>query len=313
MTTETASAGHGRPAAVRHYVVRTPTLEIAYEASGPEDGTPLILLHGFPDDPRAYDGVAPPLAAGGCRVLVPYLRGYGPTRFCDPATPRSGQQAALGADLRDFMDALGIQRALLAGYDWGGRAACVVAALWPERVRGLVSVTGYNIQDIAAAARPAAAEQELRYWYQWYFHTERGRAGLVQNRREICRLLWRLWSPEWQFDDATFAATAASFDNPDFVDVVIQSYRHRYGNAPGDPALEDIERRLAALPPITVPAVALHGEADGVGPVEQSASHGRHFTGPYERRIIPHAGHFLPHETPEAMVVALNDLLKRRD
>ena len=244
-------------------------------------------------------------------MLVPYLRGYGPTRFLDPATPRSGQQAALGTDLRDFMDALGIRRALLGGYDWGGRAACIVAALWPERVTGLVSVNGYNIQDIAASARPASAEQELRLWYQWYFHTERGRSGLAQNRREICRLLWRLWSPNWRFDDATFAATAASFDNPDFVDVVIQSYRHRYGNAQGDPALEPVEQQLAAQPPIGVPAIVLHGEADGVGPPAQSAGHARHLTGPYERRIIPVAGHFLPHEAPEVMVSALHDLLNR--
>lgn len=293
--------------------IRTATLEIAYEASGPEGGTPVILLHGFPDDPRAYDGVAPPLAAEGCRVLVPYLRGYGPTRFLDAATPRSGQQAALGADLRDFMDALGITRALLAGYDWGGRGACIVAALWPERVIGLVSVTGYNIQNIASAGRPAPAEQELRFWYQWYFHTERGRAGLTQNRRELCRLLWRLWSPNWQFDDATFAATAASFDNPDFVDVVIQSYRHRYGSESGDPALEPIERQLATQPPIHVPAVVLHGEADGVGPAAQSAGHARHFTGPYERHVVPRAGHFLPRESPESMVQALRDLRKMRD
>lgn len=293
--------------------VRTTTLDIAYEASGPEDGPPVILLHGFPDDPRAYDEVAPPLAADGCRVLVPYLRGYGPTRFRDPATPRSGQQAALGADLRDFMDALGVQRALLGGYDWGGRAACIVAALWPERAIGLVSVSGYNIQDIASSSRPAEPEQELRYWYQWYFHTERGRAGLTRNRRDICRLLWRLWSPNWQFDEASFAATAASFDNPDFVDVVVQSYRHRYANAPGDPALEPIERRLAAQPPIRVPSIVLHGEADGVGPAAQSAGHARHFTGAYERRVVPRAGHFLPHETPEAMVQALRDLRNRQD
>lgn len=293
------------------HTVRTTALEIAYEASGPEAGAPIILLHGFPDDPRAYDGVAPPLAAEGYRVLVPYLRGYGPTRFLDPATPRSGQQAALGADLRDFMDALGIPRATLAGYDWGGRAACIVAALWPERANGLVSVTGYNIQDIAAADRPAPAEQELRFWYQWYFHTERGRAGLTQNRHEICKLLWRLWSPNWQFDDATFDATAASFDNPDFVDVVIQSYRHRYGNASGDPALEPIERQLAAQPPIGVPTIVLHGEADGVGPASQSAGHARYFTGPYERRVVPRAGHFLPREAAEAMVQALHDLRNR--
>ena len=283
-------------------------MDIAYEASGPETGTPVILLHGFPDDPRAYDGVAPPLAAAGCRVLVPYLRGYGPTRFLDPATPRSGQQAALGADLRDFMDALGIRRAVLGGYDWGGRAACIVAALWPERVIGLVSVTGYNIQNIAASARPAAAEQELRYWYQWYFHTERGRTGLAQNRRDICRLLWRLWSPNWPFDDATFAATATSFDNPDFVAVVIQSYRHRYGNAPGDPSLEPIEQQLAAQPPIGVPTIVLHGEADGVSPAAQSAGHGRHFIGPYQHRLIPRAGHFLPHEAPELIVHAVHAL-----
>ena len=292
-----------------HRTVRTPALDIAYEASGPESGAPVILLHGFPDDPRAYDGVAPPLAAQGCRVLVPYLRGYGPTRFLDPATPRSGQQAALAADLRDFMDALGIGQAVLAGYDWGGRAACIVAALWPERVRGLVSVTGYNIQNIAAAARPAAAEQEYRLWYQWYFHTERGRTGLARNRREICRLLWQLWSPNWRFDDATFAATAASFDNPDFVDVVIQSYRHRYGSALGDPALEPIERQLAGQPPIGVPTIVLHGAADGVGPAPQSAGHARHFTGSYQRRVIPLAGHFLPHESPQAMVQAIRDLL----
>ena len=294
-----------------HQTIRTPVLDIAYEAHGPADGMPVILLHGFPDDARAYDGVAPPLAEAGCRVLVPYLRGYGPTRFLDPATPRSGQQAALGADLRDFMDALGIGQALLGGYDWGGRAACIVAALWPERVRGLVSITGYNIQNIAAAARPASAEQELRYWYQWYFHTERGRAGLQQNRREICRLLWRLWSPNWQFTDAQFAATAASFDNPDFVDVVIQSYRHRYGNAPGDPALEPIERQLAAQPPITVPSIVLHGEADGVGPAEQSGGHDRFFTGGYTRRIVPAAGHFLPHEAPREVVRAVLNLLNR--
>ena len=292
-----------------HSTVRTPTLEIAYEASGPANGTPVVLLHGFPDDPRAYDGVAPPLATQGCRVLVPYLRGYGPTRFLDQAEPRSGQQAALAADLRDFMEALDIQRAVLAGYDWGGRAACIVAALWPEHVCGLVSVTGYNIQDIVAAAQPASAEQEHRLWYQWYFHTERGCAGLTRNRREICRLLWRLWSPNWHFDDATFEATAASFDNPDFVDVVIHSYRHRYGCVPGDPALEPIERQLTSQPPIGVPTIVLHGEADGVGPAPQSVGHARHFTGFYERRIIPLAGHFLPHEAPQPMVQAIRDLL----
>ena len=292
-----------------HHFARTPTLDIAYESTGLEGGSPVILLHGFPDDARAYDEVVGPLAAAGCRVLVPYLRGYGPTRFLDPATPRSGQQAALGADLRDFMDALGIQQAVLGGYDWGGRAACVVAALWPERVRGLVSINGYNIQNIALSGRPAAAEQEYRHWYQWYFNTERGRAGLEENRHEICRLLWQLWSPNWHFSDAKYAATEVSFDNPDFVDVVIQSYRHRHANAAGDPALEPIEALLAAQPKITVPAIVLHGAADGVGPAAQSEAHARHFTGSYVRRVIPVAGHFLPHETPDAVVQAVRELL----
>src|SRR6185437_1800416 len=193
-----------------HKTVHTQVLEIAYEETGPEDGIPVILLHGFPDDVRAYDGATDPLAACGCRVLVPYLRGYGPTRFLHPSTPRSGQQAALGADLRDFMDALGIGQAILGGYDWGGRAACVVSALWPRRVRGLVTINGYNIQNIATSGRPAPADQEYRHWYQWYFNTERGIAGLTQNRREICRLLWTLWSPNWTFDDAHYAATAGS-------------------------------------------------------------------------------------------------------
>jgi len=290
--------------------VRTAALEIGYTESGPDDGPPVILLHGWPSDPHDWDGVAPALVAIGCRVVVPWLRGYGPTRFLNPDTPRSGQQAALGADLRDFLDALDIEDAFLAGYDWGGRAACVVAALWPERVRGLVSIGGYNIQHIAAARHPAAAAQEHRLWYQWYFQTERGLAGLDANRRDIARLLWRLWSPNWQFDDATFAATAASFDNRDFVAVTIQSYRHRHGNAPGDPALEPIEQRLAAQPPITVPTIVLHGAADGVSPVGQSAGHAGHFAGRYDRRVIPVAGHFLSRETPQAVVQALRELIE---
>jgi pimeloyl-ACP methyl ester carboxylesterase len=289
--------------------LRTPTLEIAYHESGPTDGTPVILLHGWPSDPHDWDGAAPLLAGDGCRVLVPWLRGYGDSRFLDPSTPRSGQQAALGADVRDFMDALGIERALLVGYDWGGRGACVCAALWPERARGLVSINGYNIQNIPTTGRPGAAAQEHRHWYQWYFHTERGRAGLQENRRDIARLLWRLWSPNWLFDDATFEATASSFDNADFVDVTIQSYRHRYGNALGDPALESLEQRLAERPSITVPTIVLHGACDGVGPPEQSENHARHFTGRYERRVVPVAGHFLSRETPEAAVQAVRDLL----
>jgi pimeloyl-ACP methyl ester carboxylesterase len=291
--------------------VRTKLLEIAYLESGPVDGPPVILLHGWPSDPHDWDGVAPPLAETGCRVLVPWLRGYGPTRFLDPATPRSGQQGALGADVRDFMDALGIQQATLAGYDWGGRAACVTAALWPGRVRGLVSITGYNIQNIAASGRPGSAAAEHRHWYQWYFQTERGRAGLTQNRRDIARLLWQLWSPNWRFDDATFEASAQSFDNPDFVAVTIQSYRHRYGAAPGDPAVEALEHSLAAQPKITVPTIVLHGAADGVGPPENSEHHARHFAAHYERHVVPVAGHFLSRETPDVVVQAVRDLLNR--
>jgi pimeloyl-ACP methyl ester carboxylesterase len=292
-----------------HKTIITPTLEIAYLEAGPLDGPPVILLHGWPSDPHDWDGVAPPLAAAGCRVLMPWLRGYGPTRFLDAATPRSGQQAALGADLRDFMDALGVGQAILGGYDWGGRAACVVAALWPERARGLVSITGYNIQNIPASGRPASAAAELRYWYQWYFQTERGRAGLRANRRELARLLWRLWSPNWRFDDATFEQTAASFDNEDFVEVTIQSYRHRFANAPGDPRLEELEVRLAAQPTIGVPTIVLQGDADGVTPPEGSEHAECHFSARYERRLVPFAGHFLSRETPDPVVRAVRDLL----
>ena len=290
--------------------IRTDVLEIAYEEHGPEDGPPVILLHGFPYDVRAWDEVAPALAADGNRVLVPWLRGYGLTRFLGPDTLRSGEQAALGNDLLKMMDALAIERAALAGYDWGGRAACIVAALWPGRVRCLMSSTGYNIQNIAISGEPAPAAAEHRFWYQYYFHTERGRAGLTKNRRDICRLLWKLWSPEWQFDEATFEATAVAFDNPDFVDVVIQSYRHRYAYAKGDPGLEPIEAELAKQPKIKVPTINLHGAADGVGPAPQTDNQAQHFTGPYERRLIPKTGHNVPQEAPAATVAALRDLLK---
>jgi pimeloyl-ACP methyl ester carboxylesterase len=291
--------------------VHTATLEIAYLEYGPADGASVILMHGFPDDVHAYDAVAPALAAAGWRVLVPWLRGYGPTRFLDAGTPRSGQQAALGGDLLSFMDAMGISQAVLVGYDWGGRACCIVAALWPQRARGLVSVNGWNIQEITTANRPAAPEQELRYWYQWYLQTERGRAGMVAHRREIGRMLWRLWSPNWAFDDETFGRTAASWDNPDYVAVVVHSYRHRYGAAPGDAALEPIERRLAARPRIAVPTVVLDGAADGVGPPTVEDRHAAMFTGPYRRVLVPGAGHFLPREAPQAVVDAVQSLPAR--
>jgi pimeloyl-ACP methyl ester carboxylesterase len=297
------------PAISRH--VRTPVLDIAYEEAGPQDGVPIILLHGFPYDVRCYDAVVPRLAAAGCRALVPYLRGYGPTKFLSAQTPRSGQQAALGNDLKEFMDALGIERAALAGYDWGGRAACIVAALWAERVRCLVSQNGYNIQDLSAAAAPLPPEQEYRYWYQYYFNTERGRAGLARNRRPLCRLLWRLWSPNWRFDDATFERTASSFDNADFVEVSVHSYRVRWGYAPGDPAVADIERRLAQKPKIGAPTIALCGEADGVTPPELSEAHAKFFSGPYQRRVIARAGHNLPQEEPQIFADAVLELAGR--
>ena len=290
--------------------VRTRALELAYEESGPADGAPVFLMHGWPYDVRTYDEVVPRLVAAGCRTIVPYLRGFGPTRFLSPATPRSGQQAALGNDLKELMDALSIQRAALVGYDWGGRAACIVAALWPERARCLVTGNGYNIQNIAGSGKPEDPEQEWRYWYQYYFHSERGRAGLTQNRRELCRLLWTLWSPNWRFDDATFARSAASFDNPDFVDVTIQSYRHRFGFAAGDPDLEPIEQRLAPQPKIPVPAIALAGEANGVGPPRRSENHARFFAGPYQRRVIPVVGHNLPQEAPKDVGDAVLELMR---
>jgi pimeloyl-ACP methyl ester carboxylesterase len=289
--------------------VRTSVLDIVYEESGPSDGVPVLLMHGFPYDPRAYDEMIPSLVDAGCRTIVPFLRGYGPTRFLSADTPRSGQQAALGNDLKELLDALALPRAALVGYDWGGRAACIVSALWPERALCLVSCGGYNVQNIAASVMPEAPEQEHRYWYQYYFHTERGRVGLQQNRRELCKLLWRLWSPTWSFDDATYERTAASFDNPDFVDVVIQSYRHRYGYAAGDPDLEAIEQRLAGRPPISVPTIVLHGENNHVSPREVSEKHARFFTGPYQRRVIPAVGHNVPQEAPRAMAEAILELI----
>jgi pimeloyl-ACP methyl ester carboxylesterase len=288
---------------------RTAALEIAYEESGPETGFPVLLMHGFPYDPRCYDEVVPALVARGHRAIVPYLRGYGPTRFLSADTFRSGQQAAMGKDLLDLMDALRLPRAALVGFDWGGRAACVVAALWPERVRGLVVANGYSIQNIAASAAPVTPEQEHRLWYQYYFHTERGRAGLQANRRELCELLWRLWSPNWKFDAATYERTARSFDNPDFVDIVIHSYRHRFGYAPGDPALEAIEQRLAAQPPISAPTIVLHGEGDGVNLPAASSTRPRFFTGSYQRRLIPVIGHNVPQEAPAATAAAVLELL----
>jgi pimeloyl-ACP methyl ester carboxylesterase len=289
--------------------VRAGQLDVAYEASGPADGVPVVLLHGFPYDVRAYDEVAARLAADGCRVVVPWLRGYGPTRFVDPATPRSGQQAVLGLDLLALLDALAIPAAVVGGYDWGGRAACIVSALWPERVLGLVTCGGYNVLDVAGSAAPQHPELEHRLWYQWYLHGERGRAGLAANRGAFCRLLWQLWSPSWRFTDEEFERTAVSFDNPDFVDVVVHSYRHRFGLVPGDPDAEEVEVALAARPPIGVPTIALEGGDNGVQPAGGAERARARFTGRYEVRAVPGVGHDVPQEDPAAFAAAVRALL----
>jgi len=290
--------------------IETNQLSIAYRDIGPSSGKPIFLMHGFPYDVHSYDVVSERLAEQGFRCIVPFLRGYGPTTFKSPEIPRSGQQAALGSDLLSLMDALDVSEAFVGGYDWGGRAACIVAALWPERVYGLVSCgVGYNIQDIKNARTPASPAEEFRYWYQYYFNTERGRAGLSLNRHELCELIWRLWSPTWSFDEATFNRTAVSFDNPDFVEIVIHSYRHRFGGISGDPALDEIELKLANKPYITVPSIALLGGDDGVDPPMLVDNDALHFTGRYERRIIPGAGHNIPQEKPGAFVDAVVALL----
>ena len=291
--------------------VDTPILTIGFEESGNPQGFPIVLLHGFPDDVRAWDGVAPPLAKDGYRVLVPYLRGYGSTRFRDPAAPRTAEQAAIGQDLIDFADALGLPRFAVAGYDWGNRAACIAAALHPDRVRAAVFIGGYTIQDTISPPQPLSPERERALWYQWYFNTERGRVGLAANRRPLCRLLWELWSPTWHFTDAVFSRTAPSFDNPDFVDCVIHSYRHRNLGAPGEPRFADVERRLAARPKIEVPSIVLYGADDGVGaPPPDSPAERAPFTSLKARRVVTGAGHFLPRENPDVVSAALRQVLE---
>jgi pimeloyl-ACP methyl ester carboxylesterase len=285
-------------------------LTVAYYEAGPADGPAVMLLHGFPYDIHSYVDVAPQLAALGCRVIVPYLRGYGPTRFRDKATLRSGEQAAIGADLIALMDALKVKRAVFAGYDWGGRAACISAALWPERCIGLVSVNSYLIQDIANAMVPFKPEREVALWYQYYFQLERGRAGLAANRRGIAKILWRQWSPNWHFDAECFERTAVAHDNPDYVDVVIHSYRHRFGLADGDPHYADLQAKLAALPAITVPAITLDGAGDGVVPATDGRAGAAKFTGRRVHRVVPRAGHNLPQEEPEAFAAAVMELMK---
>ncbi|MGI9824501.1 alpha/beta fold hydrolase [Agromyces sp. Marseille-Q5079] len=288
---------------LRH--VDTAHLDVAYFEAGPADGPPVLLLHGFPYDIHSYVEVAPELADAGYRVIVPSLRGHGETRFLANSVPRTGQQAALGHDVIELMDALGIPQAILAGYDWGGRAACVVAALWPERVSALVSVNGYLIQDISTSMHPIRPDLEAGFWYFFYFLTERGRVGLTENRRGIAEVIWRRNSPDWEFSDAELDRAAAAFENPDFVDVVIHSYRHRLFHVPGAPEYSRLEAQLPQLPSITVPTITLDGLADGNFPARDAATAGARFTGPYEHRQVPHAGHNLPQEAPLAFADAI--------
>ena len=289
--------------------VKAGVLDIAYVESGPSTGIPVVLLHGFPYDVRAYDVAAEQMAAKGCRVIVPYLRGYGPTRFLRDDTPRFGQQAALGSDLLAFLDALGIQHATLAGYDWGGRAACVVSALWPERVSGLVSCgSGYNLQDSVEALKPTEPESERLHWYWFYFNSERGRAALVQNRKTFLRYVWTEFSPTWRFDEATYAQTAPSFNNPDFVDVVLHSYRYRIGAVAGDEALKSLEERISAQPKISVPTIVLQGADNGVDPPVPPEQVRPHFTDLRRLTTLKHIGHNLPQEAPDAFATAVLEL-----
>lgn len=291
--------------------VRTKILEIGYHESGDAAAFPIILLHGFPDDAHAYDGVAPLLAKAGCRPLAVYLRGYGPTRFLDPGAARTAEQAAIGQDVIDFADALDLPRFVVAGFDWGGRAACVASALHPDRVRAAVLIGGYSIQNTVTPSRPAAPEAVRRLWYQWYFNTDAGRAGLEQNRRGLCELMWREWSPTWRFSADMFSLTAKSFDNPDFVDCVIHSYRHRNLNAPGEPRFLDAEQQLAKRPPIPVPTIAVHGGDDGFGrpTAEITAAERTILPRLIDKRIVEGAGHFVPHEKPDAVASAVLDAL----
>ncbi len=292
--------------------IRTSILEIGYEESGPPGGFPVILLHGFPDDAHAFDDVAPPLAKAGYRVLVPYLRGYGPTRFLDSAAPRMGEQAAIGQDLIDFADSLGIARFAVSGFDWGNRAANIAAALHPERIRAAVFVHGYSIQNVTAPQRATAPAAAHNLWYQWFFNTEAGRATLQADRKGLCKLLWQLWSPGWHFTDEVYNRTAASFDNPDFVDVVIHSYRHRIGNAAGEERFKAVEQQLAQRPKIQAPCITLYGADDGIArPAAQAPGEVNAFPNLVARRVIPDCGHFLPREKPEAVSSAMLELLDK--
>ncbi|MDP3480214.1 MAG: alpha/beta hydrolase [Desulfoprunum sp.] len=288
--------------------VSTELLEIGYLEFGQTEKDVIVLLHGFPYDVNAYAGVWPILSSLRFRVLVPFLRGYGSTRFLNAESMRSGEQAALGTDLVAFLDKLDIDKAFLAGYDWGGRAACIMAALHPERVRGLVSGGGYNIQRIEGALNPLLPEVEQRYWYQYYLHGERGRRGLEKYRKELCRVLWQDWSPRWSFDETTFAKTAESYENSDFVEVIVHSYRHRFGLVEGDARYETVSQSLELLPSISVPTIAIEGTCDGVTPAGSYSHLDGKFVGRFERRLLENVGHNIPQEDPEGFSRAILDL-----
>jgi len=282
-------------------------LNVGYAEAGPPDGPAVILLHGWPYDIHSFADVTPALALAGYRVIVPFVRGYGTTRFLSDETLRNGQQAAVAVDVIALMDALGIEKAILAGFDWGARSADIVAALWPERCTALVSVSGYLIASQAANEAPLPPQAEYAWWYQFYFATERGRAGYDKYRRDFSKLIWQLASPQWAFDDATFARSAAAFDNPDHVAIVIHNYRWRLGLAAGESRYDDLERRLAELPAIAVPAITLEGDANGA-PHPDPSAYASKFSGKYAHRTISGGvGHNLPQEAPQAFAEAIID------
>lgn len=291
--------------------VQTPVLNIGYEEHGDPSGFPIMLLHGFPYDIRSWDEVAPPLAEAGYWVLVPYLRGYGSTTFLSPDAPRMAEQAAIAQDVVDFAEALQISRFATAGFDWGNRAACITSILHPELVKAQVAIGGYSVQDTVNAEKPASALDEANRWYQWYFNTDQGRAGLEENRRGIVRHLWETWSPKWTYTDEAFGRSAPSFDNPDFVEISLHSYRHRHRNAPGEERFLEVERELARGPQIKVPSIVLRGADSGFGaPLQEPTEDEKRFPGLVARRIVQGAGHDLPVQRPDAVVSALLELLK---
>lgn len=289
---------------------KTDLLSISYAEMGPSDGAPVILLHGWPYDIHSFVDVAPLLAARAYRVIVPYLRGYGLTRFLSTDIFRNGQPSAVAQDILDFMDALHIEHAVLAGFDWGARTADIIAALWPHRVAGLVSVSGYLISSQEAGKLPLPPEAELQWWYQFYFATERGRLGYEKYRREFAKLIWRLASPQWKFDDATFERSAAAFGNPDHVAIVIHNYRWRQGLAEGEARYAELDRKLASSPVITVPTITMEGDANGA-PHPTPSAFAKYFAGRYEHRTLHGGiGHNLPQEAPEAFAQAILDVAK---